>query len=157
MADTKVTRSSTTSLTTHSSLGSLANGSASLSAAVDDTTTRSVNGLIRVKLVGQASTTGLCIIYLVGGLADDVYVDELTPGAGGASVAVADLDNSEVLGTIQMEGTTPFVSTRMFPLARPYGGVVPPKWAVAVRNESGGALAASGHAIDFITTTFTTV
>lgn len=159
MADTKVTRSSTTALTLHSSLNSLASGgaNASLTAAVDDTTARSVNGLVRVKLVGSASTTTSCLIYLVGGFADDVYTDELAPGGSGAQIAVVDLDNSPLLGTMQMEGTSPYVSTGMFPLARPFGGLVPPKWAVAVRNESGGALAASGHAIDVVTYTFTTV
>lgn len=156
MADTKFAYA-TAAITLHSSLNSLATGSASLTAAVDNTTAKYIDALVRIKLVGSATTANQALVYAVGGFGDDVYTDELAPSTTGASVAVADLDNSPFLGAIQMETTSPYTSTAVFNVARGFGGRLPPKWAIVVRNESGAALAASGHAIDYVGIYLTTL
>ena len=141
MTDIKKAFGTTTAMTI--TLTSLANGAGRQSTEVDNTTNLYLDALVRIKANGSsASNTGNLEVYAIGNIGDDVRVD----GAG-ATDALLTVRNAKLIGVITMNGTTS-VTGAMFSVASAFNNTLPAKWSIAVYNNSGAALSATGGDFD---------
>lgn len=63
-----------------------------------------------------------------------------------SGTTVTDEPNLTFVGVLPL-GTSSTIQRRLFSLAAAFGGVLPQQAKIIVRNDSGAALAASGHAV----------
>lgn len=126
-------------------LNSLGDGSAAQSDDYDNSTNRYHDVLVQVASNGLSGSTASMSVYVA------VSVDGGTTFTDGAattaqSFTLANLDNSRLLGTIQMNGTTAVESLAMS--IRAALGYMPEYFVLIFVNNSGAALASSGHGVD---------
>jgi hypothetical protein len=146
MAERKASYAAKTAITI--TLTSLANGAARQSTVVDNTTTRYLDALLRIRTNGAAASTALVDVYVYAALGDTTYTDGAT-GSDAAFTAAARL-NSRYLGSVQMNAATGVVAY-LGSVAAAFGGTLPDKWGLIVVNNSGDALSATAgdHAVEF--------
>lgn len=130
-------------------------GAASAAAVTVSTTNNVVDYMLSVKAtVGSftpSSSTNL-IIYVVGS-------DDGTNWAGGGATAEvfdgtdkaitlsATSNNMKFAGTINCHTASIAYNSEPISVAALFGGVLPKKFQVVIQNQTGAALAASGHAV----------
>jgi hypothetical protein len=118
-------------------LASLANGSGRCSTALDNTTNLDITADVGVKVTPSSATaTGYVSVYLVRSY-DGTSYDDAFAGTDGAFTPI----NSTFLGIIATPSTSAYYKT--FDLGE-YGLTLPKKWAIAIVNNSGSALTATG-------------
>ncbi len=133
---------SATSLTI--TLNSLANAASATSSVVDNNTTAYLDALLMVKIVTAASgvsATGTVDLYIQASIDNTNFED--TKNDKLVTSVVADAAN--------------LTGIRVQSIAACYGGVMPTYWRLRVVNNSGAALAASGHSASFRGITATSV
>lgn len=141
MADLKSAYGAATAITV--TLASLASGSGRASAVVANGTDKFLDALVRLTVAGAAGTTGTVDVYAYAGLGDGTYTDVV-----GGTDAAATRRNAVWLGSIQMAASVTVVS-QLMSVAAAFGGRLPSQWGIIVVNNSGAALAGSGHAASY--------
>src|SRR5581483_2433704 len=146
-------RATNTSMTV-TSLNSLANSTSAStgiwgSAAVDNTTNLDVDELVTVQLTSGASgvsASGNALIYVYGGIAGTTTCTDGMSGSQGTQT-ITNPTNLILAYTCNIVANATVYTCGPFSVANAFGGVVPGKWGVVVRNQSGAALAASGNSV----------
>lgn len=151
MANNKLEYSGTSGTAIVCTLTSLGNGSSRQSTAIDNSSNKYKDALIRIKTNGQAGSTGIVNVYVYASAdtTTPVYTDAAT--GSDASFITANIKNSELLGVINMNGATS-VTFGPKSVASKFGGRLPPKWGIIVNNESGSGLSTTGgdHTIVYL-------
>ncbi len=134
---------SRTSLTT-SAMDSLANGTYVSCGTINHTTNDPLDVLIEVKATpGTVSGNKQLVVFAKGSLDGTNF--ESGPESG---TTTTDEPNLTFIGTVPL-GTNSTAQTGIFSLAMAFGGVLPQQTKIIVRNDSGAALAASGHSVHY--------
>jgi hypothetical protein len=129
-------------------LTSLANAAARESTVIDNTTNLFIDALLRVKTNGQAGGTGTLEVYAYAALGDTSYTDGAT--GSDAAFTAANIKNARLVGIIAMNVATAVIAGTMS-VAVAFGGVMPDKWGLLFKNNSGAALSATAgdHVIEY--------
>ena len=127
---------------------SLADAAARESTAIDNATNLYLDAVVRIQTKGSAGSTLTLAVYAYGSVDTGTYTDSAT--GTDAAFTAANILNSKRVGTVQMNGTTAVVAGPMS-VAAAFGGVLPTKWGLIIRNDSGGALSstAGDHVIEY--------
>jgi hypothetical protein len=145
------------------SFNSLANSLTSVasSAAVTVGTANNVTDhLVQVTLKGPATVTASAAtqvnLYAYGSIDGTIWsgsdtTNELIDGTDKAITWSANGNNAVFLGaakaTTTASGTSITYKSEPMSIAAAFGGVLPAKYAIVAQNQSGAALASSGHSI----------
>jgi hypothetical protein len=128
-------------------LTSLANGSARECTAVDNSSNKYLDALVRVKTKGQSGATDILNVYAYGAAESTTPI--YTDGATGTDAAftAANILNARPVAQIVISGTN--AVTAVFSIGKAFDGNLPPKWGLIFLNSSGQALSATGadHAV----------
>jgi len=127
-------------------LASLTNGSAREATVISNASNLYADALLRCKMKGQASGTGVVSVWAYAALGDS---SGYTDGATGSDAAftAANILNAAFVGNIQMNQTTAVVGGPLS-IAAAFGGVLPAEWGLIFKNESGATLSATSG--DFV-------
>lgn len=135
-------------------LTSLASAGWRSSAVVDNTTDKYLDALVGGKIqVGAVSADGTLEIYAYGTYDGTEYNGGLdgtdtaiTWGTTPSASSVEGFNNLELLGVIAVDTTDDNKDIRWgpFSVAEAFGGLLPSKWGVVVKNNTGLALHATG-------------
>lgn len=128
-----------TSLTT-AALDSLANGTYVSAGTLDHTTNDPIDVLIEVKVTpGTVSGNKQAVVFAQKSLNGTDF--ESGPISG---TTTTDEPNLTFVGTVPCN-TNSTAQTRVFSLSAACGGSLPQQTKIIIKNETGAALAASGH------------
>ena len=125
-------------------LTSLADGNSRESTVVDNTSVRAIDALllVKTKTTGAAGTNSAIEVYAYGTVdGGTTYPDRVT----GTDAAIT-LDAPTQLirvGTISTPGTAVAYFSRPMSIASAFGGILPAKWGVVIKNVSGSTLSAT--------------
>lgn len=146
MADIKNAYGSKTTITC--TLTSLANAAAREATVIDNTTNKFLDALLRAKTNGQTGGTGTLEVYAYSALGDTTYTDGAT--GSDAAFTAANILNARLVGIIKMNVATAVTAGAMS-VAAAFGGVLPDKWGLIFKNNSGAALSATAgdHVIEY--------
>lgn len=132
---------------------SLADGGYRESTAVDNSTNKYVDALVGGKIqIGAPSADGTIAIYAYGSYDGTEYTAGVT-GTDGTitwgTTGSTGLDgylNLPLLGVVSVDATDDNDDCRWgpFSVAQAFGGVLPTKWGVIVKNSTGASLHATG-------------
>jgi hypothetical protein len=143
MADFSTKYGTVTDLTV--TLAGLGDTNSRATAEVDNSSTKAIDYVIYVKILGTSSSTDSVNVYVGGQLGDDNRIAGLTGSDAAFSGAVAEL---AFLDAIKMNGTTSVVTKLRAGVAAAYGGVCPAKFQLVFENQSGAALGTGGANFD---------
>lgn len=130
------------------SLNSLATSSGAQSAAVDNTTNKFDDVVLQIGATGSAAgNTNQIDFYVYSALGDTTYTDGAT--GSDAAFTAANRKNAVYIGSVWMNTTSLVIATFSRSVAACFGGIMPAKWGLLAVNNSGAALAASGHSVNF--------
>lgn len=130
-----------TSLTT-SALDSLASATYVEVGTLNHTTNDPIDVLLEVKVTpGTVSSNKQVVVFLQKSLDGTNFESGPTSGT-----TTTDEPNLTFVGTVPCN-TNSTAQTRVFSLAAACGGVLPAHSKIIVKNETGAALAASGHSV----------
>lgn len=113
------------------------------STAVDNTTDLFLDALVYVKVTLQAGTPAndkAVYVYAYGSHDGTNYPDAVT--GTDAAITLNDPTQLRLIGVISAP-TSAGVFDGLFSVAAAFGGVLPPKWGIVVRNYTGIALSAT--------------
>ncbi len=145
MADVKQEFGTSTAITI--TANSLANGSARESTAIDNTTNKYLDALVRVSVsVGTVANPKEVRVYVAGSEDGTIWEDPVT----GADAAIT-LEDPPVtrIGRIIPTPTSSKVYEAVFSVAQCFGGSMPRKWSIIIENQSGAALAGSNNSASY--------
>jgi hypothetical protein len=150
MADIKQKFGATTAFTlTLASLASSATAGRE-STKIDNTADLYLDALVSLNLALTTGTIGndkAAYVYAYGSLDNTNFPDTVT-GAD-AGITLNDPTQLRLIGVINLLAQSTTYKGGPFSVAAAFGGVLPPYWGIVVRNYSGIALAASGHAANW--------
>lgn len=144
----KIQYSSSTTVTTgYNSLASSTTAGYG-SAAVDNSTNLYDDAQLLVTVVtgaGALAAPFACYIYLYGSDASGVYLGSSAEAEGTAGAMTFDVPTN-LLGPFVLNCPASSVTYRLLigSIASIFGGVMPYKWGLAIRNQTGQTLATSG-------------
>lgn len=128
----------------------LTNGSARESTAVNNTSTKYDDVLLSIKTKGQASGTGVLEVWGYSSIekGTPVYSDGAT--GSDAAFTASNIKNSVYIGSVRMDAANS-VQAGPFYLASAFGGRIPPRWGIILKNSSGASLSttAGDHVIEY--------
>jgi hypothetical protein len=133
----------------------LANGAYRQSSVVDNTTNKFIDALLGgfIRTGSVAPTNNSVIEVYVYGTYDGVTYTGGCSGSDAAYIADGEQDELRFLTSITVDADTdtPYVFGPVS-VSQAFGGVLPPKWGVVVRNGTGQALdvTTADHEIKFI-------
>ena len=132
---------------------SLADGGYRESTAVDNSTNKYVDALVGGKIqIGAPSADGTIAIYAYGSYDGTEYTAGVT-GTDGTitwgttgSTGLDGYPNLPLLGVVNVDATDDSDDCRWgpFSVAQAFGGVLPTKWGVIIKNSTGASLHATG-------------
>lgn len=132
---------------------SLADGGYRESTAVDNSTNKYVDALVGGKIqIGAPGADGTIAIYAYGSYDGTEYTAGVT-GTDGTitwgttgSTGLDGFNNLPLLGVVSVDATDDNDDCRWgpFSVAQAFGGVLPTKWGVVVKNSTGASLHATG-------------
>ena len=143
------------------SFNSLANstttGFASCAAATTSTTNNVTDAMVRVTVSVGAITPSAStnvILYIIGSEDGTAWpgadsTTEVFTGNDEANTLSATSNNLIFLGTINCHTASKVYTSEPMAVAARFGGVLPRKWKVVIQNQTGVALAASGHSVKY--------
>ena len=141
MATITLVTGSRTSLTT-SAMDSLANVTYVSAGTINHTTNDPLDVLIEVKVTpGTVSGNKQVVVFAKGSLDGTNF--ESGPESG---TTTTDEPNLTFIGTVPC-GTNSTAQTGVFSLASAFGGSLPQQTKIVIKNDSGAALAGSGHSV----------
>lgn len=145
------------------SFNSLANSTTALASSAAATTTTSnniVDAMVQVKVNAGANTPSastIVSVFAYGSL--DGTTGSYSGAVGGANELIDGSDkaitvnayghNLRFLGTILIHTASVVYQSEPMSIAAAFGGIMPRKWGVVLMNQSGVALAASGHDVRY--------
>jgi hypothetical protein len=124
-------------------LASLGSGSWQQSVFVDNATNLFLDAFVNLIVKTGATGAGTVDVWAYASIdAGTSYSD----GATGADAAFTPTANPNLtfLGSIQTPVATTSYKSRMFSLAQAFGGSVPQRWGLAIKNTNGSALDSTG-------------
>lgn len=122
-------------------LASLANGSAREATAVDNTTNKFLDAIVYLKIALQAGTPSSEKVLKVYFYCSEDGTNYSHP-ATGADAAIT--PSSNLFGPFLIYTPTGGVAyNAVISAAQFFGGILPPKWGIAVQNATGVALSAT--------------
>lgn len=129
-------------------LTSLADDSARESTFIDNATAKFLDVLLRIKSNGLAGSVDNLEIYAYASLGDTDYTDGAT--GSDAAFTAANIKNSPLLPLLGMNGATQ-VKYGPISLAAVFGGQLPERWGLIVKNSSGANLSATAgdHVVEY--------
>jgi len=132
---------------------SLADGGYRESTAVDNSSNKYVDAIVGGKIqIGAPSADGTIAIYAYGSYDGTEYTAGVT-GTDGTitwgttgSTGLDGFNNLPLLGVVSVDATDDNDDCRWgpFSVAQAFGGVLPTKWGVIVKNSTGASLHATG-------------
>lgn len=134
-------------------LTSLADAGFRESTAVDNSTNKYMDALVGGKIqIGAPSADGTIAIYAYGSYDGTEYTAGLTGSDGTVtwgttgSTGLDGANNLPLLGVISVDATDDNDDARWgpFSVAQAFGGVLPTKWGIVVKNSTGASLHATG-------------
>ena len=138
MSNIKAAFGSKTAITI--TLTSLANAAARESTVIDNTSNSFLDALLRIQTNGQAGGTATLEVYVYSALGDTTYTDGAT--GSDAAFTAANILNARLLTIVQMNAATA-VKAMSVSIANAFGGILPDKWGLIFKNNSGAALSLS--------------
>jgi len=133
-------------------------GVATSDVATTSTTNNIVDAIVQVKIAGAAhtpSSTTNVLIWLIGSMdgtnfagAQSGSVEDFNDGDSAETIDV-DGNNMNYVGAIHMHTASVDMLSKPFSVASAFGGIMPAKWAVVIQNQTGSALASSGHEVGY--------
>lgn len=128
----------------------LTTGSARESTAVNNTSTKYDDALLSIKTKGQTGGTGVLEVWGYSSLEKGTLT--YTDGATGTDAAftAANIKNSVYIGSVRMDAANS-VQSGPFYLASAFGGRLPPRWGIILKNSSGASMSttAGDHLIEY--------
>jgi|WetSurMetagenome_2_1015567.scaffolds.fasta_scaffold297925_2 hypothetical protein len=161
MAETKITYGTSTALT-FTALQSLASSATAgaESLAVDNSSTLFVDAMVTVTLaVPNSGSVGndLCAyVYAYGSEDGSNYDDDATVDGSDKAVTPKAESYLKLLGTVAIPAINYTYNKTFGSVALVFGGTLPRKWGIYIRNYSGAALNSSGNVVSFTGITYTT-
>jgi hypothetical protein len=141
MASIKTEYGTSTALTmTLASLGSHATDGWE-SAVVDNTSDKFIDALVQVKVKTSASALAddkAVYVYAYGSEDGSTYTDPATGSSAAISLAVP--TNMRLIGVIPCPAVSTTYESQPMSVAAAFGGILPRKWGIVVRNYTGQAL-----------------
>lgn len=135
-------------------LTSLADGSARESTVIDNTSNKYLDLILRAQSRCSGAATGQVNIYAYASLSDTTYTDGAT--GSDAAFTAANRLNSKLVGSLQMNGTSP--ASLVESVRAAFGGTLPSKVGFIFVNAAGAALSATaGHHIVEVQGVYATV
>ena len=134
-------------------LTSLADAGFRESTAVDNSTYKYMDALVGGKIqIGAPSADGTIAIYAYGSYDGTEYTAGLTGSDGTVtwgttgSTGLDGANNLPLLGVISVDATDDNDDARWgpFSVAQAFGGVLPTKWGIVIKNSTGASLHATG-------------
>lgn len=134
-------------------LTSLADAGFRESTAVDNSTNKYMDALVGGKIqIGAPSADGTIAIYAYGSYDGTEYTAGLTGSDGTVtwgttgSTGLDGANNLPLLGVISVDATDDNDDARWgpFSVAQAFGGVLPTKWGIVIKNNTGASLHATG-------------
>jgi hypothetical protein len=129
-------------------LASLGSASGRQSTIINNTSNlyQDVQVIVSVKTASSSvAATGYYSVYLITSLDDSLFTD-----GGGASDAAITISNAKLMGSFTANATSTVYTCPALSVAQAAGGMVPPYWGIAVVNNTGTSLNASGNAAQYI-------
>lgn len=151
MATTTINYASPASVTI--TVTSLADSGYRESTAVDNSTNKYIDALVGGKIqIGAPSADGTIAIYAYGSYDGTEYSAGLTGSDGTVTwgtTGSTGLDgylNLPLLGVISVDATDDNDDARWgpFSVAQAFGGILPQKWGIVIKNSTGASLHATG-------------
>jgi hypothetical protein len=151
MATTTINYTAAASLTL--TLTSLADGGFRESTAVDNSSNKYVDALVGGKIqIGAPSADGTIAIYAYGSYDGTEYTAGLTGTDGTVTwgttgnTGLDGANNLPLLCVISVDATDDNDDARWGPcsVAQAFGGILPTKWGIVVKNSTGASLHATG-------------
>ncbi len=148
-----VTTNYTAAATVTITVTSLADGGYRESSAVDNSSNKYVDAIVGGKIqVGAVGADGTIAIYAYGSYDGTEYTAGVTGSDGTitwgttGSTGVDGYNNLPLLGVVSVDTTDDNDDVRWGPfcVAAAFGGVLPTKWGIVVKNSTGTALHATG-------------
>lgn len=134
-------------------LTSLADAGFRESTAVDNSSSKYMDALVGGKIqIGAPSADGTIAIYAYGSYDGTEYTAGLTGSDGTVtwgttgSTGLDGANNLPLLGVISVDATDDNDDARWgpFSVAQAFGGVLPTKWGIVIKNSTGASLHATG-------------
>ena len=134
-------------------LTSLADAGFRESTAIDNSSSKYMDALVGGKIqIGAPSADGTIAIYAYGSYDGTEYTAGLTGSDGTVtwgttgSTGLDGANNLPLLGVISVDATDDNDDARWgpFSVAQAFGGVLPTKWGIVVKNSTGASLHATG-------------
>jgi hypothetical protein len=121
------------------------------SASVDNSANLYLDALVIVTLVGPATVSAdrAAYVYAYGSIDGGTTYPDAISGSEGALTFNSDPPNLRSIGSISMPVNSGTFKSEPMSIAAAFGGILPGRWGVAIRNASGGALAASGNVVKY--------
>lgn len=147
MSTTKLSYGTSTAVTI--TLDSLANGSARESTAIVNTTNLYADAMLYVAVKLAAGTPANGVDVYLYASADGTNFDDNVTGSD-AGITMRSPTNLVSLGRIETTTAGALTYKKSFcSLASKFGGVLPRKWGIVVKNSSGLALDSSGNSVAY--------
>lgn len=127
-------------------LTSLADTAARQSTEINNTVTKALDYLIRLKTLGLSGSVGALNVYIAAQLGDGIRAG----GVGATDAAFTGrVEELRWLYSVDLNGTTSVVVI-LPPVSQAFGGRCPEKFVIVVENQSGAALSATAgdHDVD---------
>lgn len=124
-------------------LASLASGSWRQGVFVDNTTNLFTEVLVQLQAKTGATAAGTVDLWLYGSVDNGVTYSDGATGLDAAFTPTA-TPNLVHLGTLNTPAVTTAYTSPLFAVAFAFGGTIPQKWGIAVKNTNGGVLDATG-------------
>jgi hypothetical protein len=146
MADIKIAYGTTGQVFTIT-LASLASSATAAreSTVIDNSSNKYLDAVVFLKVKTSASALAndkAVYIYAYGTVDNTIYTEAAT-GAD-AAITLATTTNLPIIGTIWTPATATTYNGGPFSVARAFGGVLPNKWGIVIRNYTGQNLDATG-------------
>lgn len=121
------------------------------STVVDNTTNLFLDALVTVKVKTSASALAndkACYVYAYGTVDDGTTYSDTATGSD-AAITMTDPPNMRLIGVVNCPAVSTTYKSGPFSVAGAFGGILPAKWGIVLRQFTGQALDATGgsHAV----------
>jgi hypothetical protein len=128
-------------------LNSLANGAVRASTAADNSANCFLDAMVQLKITTGASAPSgdkNVLVYAYGSADSGQTYSGAATGSDESFGAAAGqlIDNCKLLGIVTVDAASETFESDLFSVAGAFGGVLPERWGIIVKNQTGQALGA---------------